>query len=152
MIREMEALTADAMAREAGDAGAAHPSHTHADCLNCGAHLHGRYCHDCGQSADDHHRSIGHLLWEAVEGFTHLDGRLAKTLPALILHPGRLARDHIEGRRQRHVPPFRLFLITLLIFMFVAEAEIGHGSLVHSSKQTVEASRTYHVGKSKVVV
>ena len=152
MIREIEALTADAIAGEAAHAGA-DPSHTHTECLNCGAHLHGRYCHTCGQSADDHHRSIGHLLWEAVEGFTHLDGRLAKTLPALLFKPGRLARDHIEGRRQRHVPPFRLFLITLLVFMFSAEVALKHGDHTSTTSQTVSSkARTYTVGKNKVVV
>jgi hypothetical protein len=100
------------------------PAHTHTECLNCGAHLYGQYCHGCGQSADDHHRSILHLTWEAIEGFTHLDGRLAQTLPALLFKPGALARDHIEGRRTRHVPPFRLFLICLLIFMFSMEAAV----------------------------
>ena len=73
-------------------------------------------CHVCGQSTDDQHRSIWHLAWEGIEGLTHLDGRLGQTLPPLFLNPGKLARDHFEGRRARHVPPFRLFLITLLVF------------------------------------
>jgi hypothetical protein len=152
MIREMEVLGVGAVAAEAGEASA-QPAHTHTDCLNCGAHLHGRYCHVCGQTADDHHRSIGHLLWEAVEGFTHLDGRLAQTVPALLFHPGRLARDHIEGRRQRHVPPFRLFLITLLVFMFSAEMALNEGrsSVVHSSKD-VKVQTQFQVGGQKVQV
>ena len=83
-------------------------------CLNCGAIVHSRYCSDCGQSTDDLRRPILHLLWEGVEGFTHLDGRLARTLPLLFFHPGQLARDHLEGRRARHVPPLRLFLVSLL--------------------------------------
>lgn len=95
-------------------------------CPNCGADLQGFYCHVCGQSADDHHRSIWHLAWEGIEGLTHLDGRLGQTLPPLFLNPGKLAKDHFEGRRQRHVPPFRLFLISLLIFMFVLES-LFHG-------------------------
>ncbi len=127
MINEVE-LAADALGGMVAEGPAVHPAHTHADCLNCGAPLQGRYCHACGQSADDHHRSILHLAWEAVEGFTHLDGRLAKTLPALLLRPGSLARDHIEGRRTRHVPPFRLFLITLLLFMLAMETAIHHRS------------------------
>jgi hypothetical protein len=91
-------------------------------CPNCGADLQGFYCHICGQGADDHHRSILHLTWEGIEGLTHLDGRLGQTLPPLFINPGKLAKDHFEGRRQRHVPPFRLFLISLLIFMFVLES------------------------------
>ena len=153
MIRELELAVTDAVGAEAGDAASARPSHAHTECLNCGAHLHGRYCHVCGQSADDHHRSIVHLLWEAVEGFTHLDGRLAKTVPALLLHPGALARDHVEGRRQRHVPPFRLFLVTLLIFMFSAELMVGHGGRTSTVKTaTAQVHGSYQVGNAKVVV
>jgi hypothetical protein len=128
VINEVELAAADALGGMVAEGAPVHPSHTHSRCLNCGAQLRGRYCHVCGQSADDHHRSILHLAWEAVEGFTHLDGRLAKTLPALLLRPGRLARDHIEGRRARHVPPFRLFLIALLIFMLAMENAVQHRS------------------------
>ena len=139
-MRELELAGAAASAEElagprperAGDG----PKHAarHTECLNCGAALHGRFCHACGQAADDHHRSMLHLAWEAVEGLFHLDGRLARTLPLLFLHPGRLARDHFEGRRQRHVPPFRLFLVTLLLFMLALEGLVhggGHEGSAH---------------------
>ncbi len=120
MAREFEIIGAGAIgallhrkARRAPSPGAL--------CANCGTELAGPYCHVCGQDADDHHRSLAHLAWEGVEGLTHLDGRLAQTVPLLLFKPGKLARDHLEGRRARHVPPFRLFLISLLIFMFVLE-------------------------------
>ena len=90
-------------------------------CANCQTALAGPYCHVCGQDADDRHRSIWRLIWEGVEGLTHLDGRVAQTLPLLLFRPGKLARDQMEGRRARHVPPFRLFLVSLLAFMFVLE-------------------------------
>lgn len=118
-------------------------------CLNCGAILHGRYCADCGQSSDDHKRPILHLLRESAEGLTHLDGRLIRTLPLLFFHPGRLARDHIDGRRMRHVPPFRLFLVSLFLFMLCMEVTVngashGHGMIitVHdgSATKVVEAT------------
>jgi len=97
-------------------------THAHAGpCANCGAMLQGAYCHVCGQNADDHKRSILHLAWEGVEGFLHLDGRLRRTLPDLFFHPGRLSRDYMDGRIARHVPPFRTFLVALLIFIFAAE-------------------------------
>lgn len=121
-------------------------------CANCGAALQGPFCHACGQSADDHHRSLPHLAWEGIEGLTHLDGRLAQTIPALFLHPGKLARDHFEGRRQRHVPPFRLFLVALLIFMFVLEA-LFHGGVrqAEAHGQTVTLKNA-HGGTTNVVV
>lgn len=135
---------------------AATPAHTHTKCLNCGTRLNGRYCHHCGQSSDDHHRSILHLAWEAIEGFTHLDGRLANTLPALLFRPGQLARDHIEGRRMRHVPPFRMFLISLLIFMFAAEWAVSgdrHATVGPAAAAAPRAGpRAYQFGDTKVVV
>ena len=154
-MRELELIVADGAAMEAGHFASAVPPHAHTECLNCTTKLQGRYCHSCGQSADDHHRSIRHLLWEAVEGLTHLDGRLAHTLPALLLHPGRLARDYIEGRRMRHVPPFRLFLVSLLIFMFAAEWAVNRGQngVVEVGKPAyVPGAHAYQLGSAKIVV
>ena len=102
-----------------------------AACANCQTALAGPYCHVCGQDADDHHRSLSHLIWEGLEGLVHLDGRLARTLPLLLFQPGKLARDQLDGRRARHVPPLRLFLVSLLIFMFVLEAAF-HGVHVNT--------------------
>lgn len=90
-------------------------------CANCGTELKGLYCYTCGQTADDHHRSFFHLVWEAIEGLFHLDGRLWRTLPPLLFRPGLLNRDLLERRIQRHVPPLRLFFVALLLFMFAAE-------------------------------
>lgn len=45
-----------------------------------------------------------------------LDGRLLRTLPMLMLRPGRMTRQYIDGMRARFVPPFRLFLLTSVIF------------------------------------
>ena len=86
--------------------------------------LEGPYCHVCGQEFDGHKRSIFHLIWEAIEGLFHLDGRLSRTLPALFFRPGSLAKDYMEGRVARHVPPFRTFLVALLLFIFAAEHAI----------------------------
>ena len=103
-------------------------------CANCGATLEGPYCHECGQNADNHKRSIFHLIIEAIEGMFHLDGRLALTLPALFFQPGKLAKDYMEGRIVRHVPPFRTFLVALLLFIFAAEHAI-HSAQHHREEE-----------------
>jgi len=128
LTKELEIAAAAAvggLAAPAPSASSATPTEGH--CRNCDAPLHGRYCHACGQGADDHHRSIVRLAWEAVEGLTHLDGRIAKTLPALLFRPGRLAADYTHGRLNRHIPPLRLFLISLLIFMLSLEVVVRQG-------------------------
>jgi hypothetical protein len=109
-------------------------------CANCGTPLEGPFCHACGQNSDTHHRTILHLIWEAIEGMFHLDGRLARTLPLLFFKPGVLAKDYMEGRIARHVPPFRTFLVALLLFIFAAEHAI-HGLRHHEElKEQQEAA------------
>jgi Protein of unknown function (DUF3667) len=125
LTKELEIAAAAAVGGLAAPAASSTP--TEGRCRNCDAPLHGRYCHACGQGADDHHRSIVRLAWEAVEGLTHLDGRIAKTLPALLFRPGRLAADYTHGRLNRHIPPLRLFLISLLIFMLSLEVVVRQG-------------------------
>ena len=79
-------------------------------CANCGAVLQGDWCHECGQLAEDFHRSVIRLIMEAVEGLTHLDGRLWRTAPTLLVRPAKLTTDYIEGHRASQIPPLHLFL------------------------------------------
>ena len=87
-------------------------------CANCSAVLQGPYCHQCGQLAEDFHRSLKHLFVEGLESLFHFDGRLWRTLPPLILNPAGLTRDYLEGRRAGQIPPLRMFLVVLLLVFF----------------------------------
>ena len=97
-------------------------------CANCETPLIGTYCHACGQLAEDFHKSVWKLGREALESFFHLDGRLARTLPRLIVRPGRLTRDYIDGKRAAQVPPLRLFLVILLLTFVVGQCALGGGA------------------------
>jgi hypothetical protein len=59
-------------------------------------------------------------------------------LPDLFFRPGRLARDMLEGRIARHIPPFRLFLVSLLIWVFAAEYAAHQGSVAFVSASQVK--------------
>ena len=96
---------------------------TPAQCENCGAPLHGIYCHDCGQSVHNPVRHAGHALEEVFESFWHLDGRVFRTLRDL-LWPGRTAAEYLAGHRQRYLPPLRLFVIMSLLAFFVGKLAI----------------------------
>jgi hypothetical protein len=83
-----------------------------AQCKNCHAVLLGRFCVNCSQAADVHVPSTLELLHEMLEGLTHSDSRLWRTLKLLWfklvpadLHfscnaagvPARLARHVVQG-------------------------------------------------------
>ena len=114
-------------------------------CANCATPLQGPWCHACGQSGEDFHRSILRLGAEVVEGLIHADGRLWRTLPDLMLRPGRLTRNYLEGHRAPQIPPLRLFLVVLLT-LFVVGGITGRTKLVH-----VNQDSTVTVGDRKVL-
>jgi hypothetical protein len=125
MIGELEAAAADFFRDLIKPRRNKHPAPVGQPCANCDTPLQGQYCYACGQNSDQHKRSILHLSWEATEGIFDFDGRLWRTVPALFFRPGRLAHDYIEGRAARHVPPFRAFLVSLLLLIFAAEHAVG---------------------------
>jgi hypothetical protein len=94
----------------------AEPGH----CANCGTKLQGPVCHHCGQLDDEFHRPVRGLAGEIIEGLFALDGRVARTIPNLLLRPGRITRAYLKGQRARFMPPFRLYIIASLVFFLLA--------------------------------
>ena len=90
------------------------------NCRNCGTHLRGQYCGNCGQRSRNRLISIWQLLREAFGDLFELDSRLWRTLLPLLVRPGQLTRDYLEGRRARYMPPFRSYLVLSVIFFVVA--------------------------------
>jgi hypothetical protein len=90
------------------------------ECLNCGAHLRGQYCGSCGQRARSRLISLWELVRDAFGDLFELDSRLWRTLVPLVIRPGRLTYDYLQGRRARYMPPFRMYLVLSLLFFLVA--------------------------------
>jgi len=89
-------------------------------CTNCGAELIGEFCHACGQKRFvQSDRSFRHLLHQFMSSATDLDGRIWRTVRALLFHPGLLSREYFEGRRARWISPVSLFLAVSVLY-FVA--------------------------------
>jgi hypothetical protein len=119
----LEAVTADTIAHETARASK-HSLPIGTPCPNCRTALAGPWCYACGQRGEKYHRSILRLAWEALEGLTDLDGRIWQTFPRLVLRPGRLTRDYLDGHRAMQVPPFRIFLLVLLLVFFTGGLNI----------------------------
>jgi hypothetical protein len=106
-------LVASALERRTGDAGEGH-----AVCSDCGAEAPGKFCAECGQPTHVH-RTLLHLGEELLHGVMHFDARIWRTLPLLVLNPGRLTREWIHGARTRYVSPLALFLFTIFVTFFI---------------------------------
>ena len=87
-------------------------------CLNCGTVFAERFCPECGQRRDLRPLSLGALAWELLIEILDSDARVWRTLRTLVSQPGQLTLDWAAGRRVRHVPPFRLYLVlNVLVFL-----------------------------------
>ncbi len=95
------------------------PGDSHS-CLNCGAPLGGQYCEQCGQRATSRFISLWGLLRDAFGDLFELDSRLWRTVVPLLIRPGLLTKEYLQGRRARYMPPFRMYLVLSLVFFIVA--------------------------------
>lgn len=106
-------LIAAAVEKPTGEGG----DHNAATCTDCGQATTGNFCAHCGQPTHVH-RSLLHLGEELLHGVMHFDGRIWRTLPLLLLNPGRLTREWVEGKRTRYVSPLAIFLFTIFLMFF----------------------------------
>jgi hypothetical protein len=89
------------------------------DCSNCGAHVSGNFCHECGQETVLHPPSTREFLHEFIGHYVALEGRLLQTMKLLLLKPGQLSLEYMRGRRVRYIEPLRVYLTFSLIFFAV---------------------------------
>ncbi|NND93903.1 MAG: DUF3667 domain-containing protein [Flavobacteriales bacterium] len=89
-------------------------------CLNCGSELHGEnFCPYCGQENTDKNISIWTLIQDFLGDYFSFDSKLFRTMIPLIIFPGRVPYEFIEGKRVKHIPPLRILIFTSFIFFFI---------------------------------
>jgi Protein of unknown function (DUF3667) len=87
-------------------------------CRNCGQRLNpwDKFCSQCGQDTLDHPPSFWEFVHEWSLHYVAAEGKLWKSLWALIAKPGFLTVEYLAGRKQRYVLPLRLLLTFGLVF------------------------------------
>jgi uncharacterized protein DUF3667 len=94
-------------------------SASEARCRDCGAPAPDAYCPACGQETRERLPTLREFMREAAGRYVALDGKLWKTLGALLFRPGFLTREYLAGRRRRYIRPARLFLVASLLLFAV---------------------------------
>ncbi|WP_412062802.1 DUF3667 domain-containing protein [Rubrivirga sp. IMCC45206] len=90
-------------------------------CHNCAAPLTGPYCAACGQIDQPLRIPLHRFLAQSLVEFFGVDGRVWRTLFALVFKPGTLTRDFLAGRRKRYLRPLRIYLSATLLFFFLLQ-------------------------------
>lgn len=113
-----------------------HDTNACANCLRAIDASDQRFCPACGQPTPVHRidwHFIGHELEHSV---LHMDRGILFTLRQLVLRPGDLIRDYIEGRRANLVKPLLLLMILSAAIVFLSSMQ-GVGTMAQFAGETV---------------
>jgi hypothetical protein len=94
-------------------------------CQTCGNPHQQNFCPNCGEKRyDPHSLSLSHVAEEALEGFTHADQNIIRTVRAVLLRPGELPAEYVAGRRMRYMKPLAFFLVVNLVFFLLSVTNV----------------------------
>ncbi|WP_420793206.1 DUF3667 domain-containing protein [Polaribacter ponticola] len=58
-------------------------------------------------------------MHEVFNGLFNFDAKFWNTIIPLLINPGKVSRDYIDGKRQRYTNPFRFYLTVSIIFFYL---------------------------------
>ena len=91
-------------------------------CLNCQLPLEksDHFCPNCGQQNSIKKLNFSDFFTEFFSGLFAYDSRFQRTLRVMLLRPGKISKDYINGKRMRYANPFRFYLSASIIFFLIA--------------------------------
>lgn len=95
------------------------PENQTTKCLNCGTVFNGKFCPECGQSAETGRFTMRFIFENLVAAFTNRDGGLWFTLKNLFSRPGAMIVEILNGKRRRYFSPFPLLFFTLTVYILL---------------------------------
>lgn len=96
-------------------------------CPNCHFTLESyiNFCPMCGQENHDKKASLSLLFNDFVQDYFTFDNKFFRSIVPLIIKPGFLTKEYLEGRRKKYFLPIRFYLfvsfICLLIISFASK-------------------------------
>ncbi len=88
-------------------------------CLNCGKEFEGKFCPECGQSADTGRFTIKFIWENLLAAVLGRDGGIAYTFKNLFSRPGKMIAEILDGKRRKYVSPFPMLFLTLTIYVLI---------------------------------
>ena len=89
-------------------------------CLNCGTEFEGKFCPECGQSAETGRFTMRFIIENLMAAFISKDGGIWFTLKNLFSRPGAMIVDILNGKRRRYFSPFPMLIFALTVYILLA--------------------------------
>ena len=123
---------------------------TDKQCLNCGHEVQERYCSHCGQENLEYRNSAWVLVVDFVKDSFNYDSRLWHTLGQLVLRPGQIALEYMNGKRRQNLEPIRFYIFASSIFFLLLYFRVGSFSNETTPGQKIsDQRRIFHLHQEK---
>jgi hypothetical protein len=87
-------------------------------CKNCKSVLYGKFCSSCGQR-ENQKISFREISKDFFDDIFDYDARLFNSIKYLLFKPGFLTLQYWEGKRVKYLQPFKVYLMTSLLYYLV---------------------------------
>lgn len=90
-------------------------------CPNCGSEIEARFrfCSSCGQKSGVRRLNMHDIWHDLFHAFTHTDKGILFLVRELVLRPGRVAREYVDGKRKKYFNPFSFLVIVVAVSTFL---------------------------------
>ncbi|MEP0367744.1 MAG: DUF3667 domain-containing protein [Cyclobacteriaceae bacterium] len=90
-------------------------------CLNCDHPTSGHFCSNCGQSTKAHRITFSETIDDFLSSTFALQGPLMHTIWMLIVRPGKMLHEFLDGKRKAYYKPVSFFVLMTVIYLLVRE-------------------------------
>lgn len=91
-------------------------------CRNCGTPVTNKYCDNCGQRTSVYKVSFKETIHDFIDAAFSLNAPLFITLKLLLVNPGLLLREYLEGKRKKYYKPVAFFILTTVAYLVIRSA------------------------------
>ncbi len=95
-------------------------------CKNCNTNLVKGYkfCPACGQEHKEKVVTFKQFILDFLGDYFTFDSLILRSVRPLLVRPGFLTNEYMEGRRVRYIPPLRMFIfISIVFFLFLGNVD-----------------------------
>ena len=98
------------------------------NCQNCKELLNEsfEFCPKCGQKVSDN-LTLGVLFYNTISNYFSFDARFFKSFIPLLIKPGYIAKEFVNGRRLKYLHPSQMYLFVIVIFFFIFNFYVRDG-------------------------
>lgn len=120
------------------------------ECFNCHTPFtrNENYCPNCGQENHNRQASTRMLLDDFLKDYIAFDSKLFKSIVPLLTKPGFITNEFLNGKRQKYIPPIRVFLFLSFVYFgltyLFSDGSTAGSITINGEEQGSEAGRAFY--------